>query len=73
MMDLVTLHTVDGRDVSVNPAQLVSIGTPLESGTLTPGTRCIIVMVDGKFLSLAEHCAQVLSMFGQRPYNGSPR
>src|SRR5215831_2496437 len=60
---LIALHTVDGRLVLVNPAQITQVREPLpESNTgrqLTTGVQCVITLTDRSFAAVREDCAKV--------------
>jgi hypothetical protein len=62
VLHLVVLHTVDGREVSINPSHVTSLQAGKE-GTqnklFTDDARCLIGLTDGKFVTVAEHCAVV--------------
>ncbi len=64
---LVTVHQIDGREVQINPRQVVSIATPRDADAgraLVEGVRCVISFVDGKFLSVSETCHEVRTLIG---------
>lgn len=44
--------------IAINPAEIVSIRTPRD-GHFPKGTRCLIHMVDGKFIAVVETCKAV--------------
>src|SRR5215831_877897 len=60
---LIALHTVDGRMVFINPAQITQVREPLpESSTgrqLTTGVQCVITLTDRSFAAVREDCAKV--------------
>jgi hypothetical protein len=58
---LVELHGPDGQHVFVNPPEVTSLREPrgVNSGHWAPGTRCLLVMADGKFITVAEPCDEV--------------
>ncbi len=60
MIDLVMLHTLDGRDVYVNAATVTLIGEARSDADpnkqLTGKVHCVVNMVDGKFVTVAESC-----------------
>lgn len=63
MLHLVVLHTVDGREVYINPNAVTNVQEPRKHGDptkqTTPGVECIISLSDGKFVTVAEFCETV--------------
>ena len=63
VLQLVVLHTLDGRDVYVNPVHVVSVVEARDENdphkTMTAKVRCAIGMLDGKIYTVAEDCANV--------------
>ena len=61
VVQLVTLHMVDGRIVEVNPAQIVQLVHPVAMGNkaVVETVKCIVKFTSGAFLSVAETCQQV--------------
>jgi hypothetical protein len=65
MLHLVILHTVDGREVSVNPEQVTSLQTGVEgekNKVLVETVKCVVGLTNGKFISVVEHCDAVKKM-----------
>jgi hypothetical protein len=60
---LIVLHTLDGREIDVNPDQITSMREAREDSAddkaFTKGVRCMINTTDGKFVSVVEDCATV--------------
>jgi len=59
LVALIVLHTVDGREVAINPAQVTHLqaAKPGEPNRLfTEGARCQINLADGKFVTVRESC-----------------
>ena len=60
---LIALHTVDGRLVLVNPAQITQVREPLPEGNkgrqITKGVQCVITLTDRSFAAVREDCAKV--------------
>lgn len=60
---LLLLHTLDGRDVYVNPTHIVSVAEVREEHDprklLTGKVRCVVTLSNGKFLTVVEDCASV--------------
>lgn len=59
VMHLVMLHSIDGHDVAINPAQVTSLhaarpGEP--NKLLTDQVACVVGLTNGKFVSVIEHC-----------------
>jgi hypothetical protein len=59
---LLLLHTVDGREVYVNPAYVVSTHEPQEKGRYDEKVHCVVSFIDGKFISVKENCSEVNSI-----------
>ena len=59
MMDYLAVHTLDGREVLINRQAIVTIGGARKDGgqpILTGKATCVVTMVDGKFVTVAEAC-----------------
>jgi len=63
LFELVVLHTVDGREIDINPAEITQLH---ESHTddspdrlLVNGVRCVVSTTDGKFISVREECTEI--------------
>jgi hypothetical protein len=68
-IELVALHGPDGQSVWVNVAQITSIRSPLAADQdqhFAKGTRCIVVMVSGKFVATREDCSEVRALINWR-------
>jgi hypothetical protein len=63
---LVVLHTLDGRDIIINPAQVTSMreahDDDADHKAFTGGVRCMINTTDGKFVTVIEECETVRKM-----------
>lgn len=67
-LTLITLHSIDGFVILINPAHVVMLrpsseaakGTP--NTLIGPGLRCSIGLADGKFVSVVETCDTVRAM-----------
>jgi hypothetical protein len=62
VLHLIVLHAVDGYEVSINPQQVTSLRAAKEgepNKLFTNEARCLISLTDGKFVTVAEHCAAV--------------
>jgi hypothetical protein len=58
-MDYITVHTLDGRHVHVNRQAIVTIGgarTDEGQPMLTGKAKCMVTLVDGKFITVVESC-----------------
>jgi uncharacterized protein YlzI (FlbEa/FlbD family) len=70
---LVTVTTADGGKVYINPAFVTKLYPTKEAAQGKPnelvvgGTRCVVTMSDGKFLSVREPCDYVLQMIEGKP------
>ena len=61
-LQLIVLHQVDGREVVVNPAQITSLYAALPgrpNRLVAPGSRCVVMLTDGKHVGVIEPCAAV--------------
>lgn len=61
-IDLIELHGMDGQSAWVNTREISELRAPA-GGDLarhfTPGTRCVVVMGNAKFLATRESCAEI--------------
>lgn len=62
-LELIVLHTLDGRDVYVNPDYVVSVVEARSEDDphkrMTAQVHCAIGMSDGKIYTVAESCDSV--------------
>ena len=58
---LIVLHSVDGREVTINPEMVTSLHAATEQGNrlLDKRVRCRVGLADGKFVSAVESCDAV--------------
>ena len=63
---LVTLHTADNRVVDINPAHVVTTAPPKE-GSFTPDVRCVVNLLDAKFIAVKETCGEVNALLRRSP------
>jgi len=62
VLHLVLLHSVDGREIFVNPEQVTSVQGYTDgehNKVLAESVNCVIGMTNGKFISVAEYCDEV--------------
>jgi len=63
---LLLLHTVDGREIDVNPTQITSMREAHEaddpSRAFTGKVRCMVNTSDGKYVTVIEECAAIREM-----------
>jgi hypothetical protein len=70
---LIVLHTIDGQEVTINPAQVTSLHHTNEAATGNPNTvmatglRCVIGLSNGKMISVIENCTDVRAMIEKIP------
>lgn len=60
--DLIVLHTLDGRAVTINPAQVTHLIAALADQPnvlLVEGVQCVINLSDGKRVTVTESCDAV--------------
>jgi uncharacterized protein YlzI (FlbEa/FlbD family) len=63
VVHLILLHTVDGRETFVNPAQIASISSAVEgekNKLLVETVHCVIGLTNGKIISVKEDCDEVV-------------
>lgn len=60
-VQLIVLHRVDGQEVVVSSSHVTSLRTPAGPlDRLAPsGSRCLVGLTDGKFVSVIETCPAV--------------
>lgn len=56
----IAVHTVDDREVLLNPREIVSITRA--GGLVTQDGNCLIGTTDGKFVTVVEPCKTVVDM-----------
>ena len=61
---LIQLHGPDGQEVDVNPHEVASLREPgaVPEGHLPKGTRCVVIMTNGRFNSVKEDCSTVKTL-----------
>jgi hypothetical protein len=63
LVELITLHMIDGRVVQVNPKQVTQLVSEKpgsgENKVLPNAVQCVVRFSDGAFLSVAEDCQTV--------------
>lgn len=63
---LIVLHTLDGRQISVNPVLVTSLheakSDDAKDKFMTKGVRCSVHTSDGKFVTVTEVCSAVRQM-----------
>ncbi len=62
VLALLTLHTLDGRTITINPTAIVSIAKPKDGEVITDDVGCVVSLVDGKFVSTRETCMEVITL-----------
>jgi hypothetical protein len=55
---LVELHRPSGAPIYINPDQVTSVRTPENGGHFARGTRCLIYLTNGNFITVREACAE---------------
>jgi hypothetical protein len=58
-LHFVVLHTIDGREVSINPravTNLIAAKPDAPNELLAGPVRCIVNLTDGRFVTVTEHC-----------------
>ena len=63
VLELMTLHTLDGREILVNPAHIVSLVEARSEddpqNVLHAKVHCVVNLLDAKFLSVEEQCDSI--------------
>lgn len=64
MIELLTLMTLDGREVHVNPRHIISIIETRRSDDdpqklMAPGIRCVVTTIGGGRIATKEECSDV--------------
>ena len=60
MLVLIILHSGSGTPLELNPALVTNLRNPEPgNGAFSPGVKCQINMVDGKFVTVKETCLEV--------------
>jgi hypothetical protein len=54
-------HSVDGRTLRLNPAQITQLVEPRDAKhrLLTTDVNCIVRLADGTYVSVVESCAEI--------------
>jgi uncharacterized protein YlzI (FlbEa/FlbD family) len=62
-MQLLIVQTLDGREVSVNPTQIVTISEARDDGDptkqLTTNVHCVLTLSNGNLVTTVEDCESV--------------
>ena len=68
LIELITVHMVDGRTIEINPRQITQLVHPHGSGhrTLIGTVKCVIRLTDGSFVSVAETCEEIQAKINGR-------
>jgi hypothetical protein len=64
VLELIAFQTLDGREVLVNPAHIVSVSETAEDRDpkqklLTAKAHCVVNLTNGNFISVVEPCDSV--------------
>jgi hypothetical protein len=65
VLQLVTLHGIEGRPIMINPAHvtmLISAPPGEKNKHLVSGVNCLLHMSSGKFFTVVETCDQVAAL-----------
>jgi uncharacterized protein YlzI (FlbEa/FlbD family) len=58
MIEWIVLQTIDGRQVQINPAAIVSISEP-HKRLVTDKVHCVVSLVNGKLVTVVESCDEL--------------
>jgi len=69
LVELITVHMIDGRAVQINSQQITQLihGSEGPNKVLVKGVHCVIRLTDSSFVSVAETCAEVEAKIGGKP------
>jgi len=61
------VHTPDNQEITINAEEISSIRKPQDQAEehFTKGTRCIIVMTNGKFIGTSETCIDIIKQIAE--------
>lgn len=63
VLHMIVLHTVDGREIDVNAAQITHMREAHDDNAddkyFTKGVRCMLNLADSKYVTVAETCEAV--------------
>jgi hypothetical protein len=60
LLVMIILHSATGTEIDLNSHAITNLRNPEPgNGNFTAGVRCMINMVDGKFVTVIETCEQV--------------
>ena len=66
VLTLIVLHSVEGHEIRINPAQINSLRAARPKGEggklFTDEVKCMINTTDGKFINVIENCETVNRM-----------
>ena len=65
LQTIIVVHTVDEAKVVVNIRAIITIGRP--GPTMHTDARCMLTLVDGKFLTTRETCREVVDLIAKAP------
>jgi len=69
LFELVALHTVDGREIDINPAEITQLHESKIDDSpdrlMVKGVRCVVSTTDGKFISVTEDCSEIRTTINQ--------
>jgi hypothetical protein len=70
VIELVTVHMLDGRAVQVNVQEVTQLvhSTGKGNKSFVPGIHCVVRLTDGTFVSVVETCETIeKAMKGEKP------
>jgi uncharacterized protein YlzI (FlbEa/FlbD family) len=68
-VDYIAVETIDGREVLINKQAIVTIGGArgsAEQQLLSDKVRCLVTLVDGKFVTVVESCEAIRERLKER-------
>jgi len=60
LLQLVELHRPDGEAIYVNPHEVSSLREPSAQAHFAMGTRCLIYVTSGNFITVRETCMEAV-------------
>lgn len=65
LIPLIVVHGTRGQEVQVNVRAISSLSWPRGEEHFSPGTKCVIIMNNGKFISTKETCNEVVKLISE--------
>jgi hypothetical protein len=66
-VELLRFTSPDGQAIYINPQEVVAVRPSRETDHFSKNVKCVMFLVDGKFIGLQETCDQVLQSSPLKP------